>query len=115
MDEQAYSSHEDLYAADTTDAEHNKLMGILAYCGFLVVIPLAMARSSRFAMFHANQGLLLLLAWIACWLLWQIPLIGWLALFGNLFLLLLMVVGIITAARGTMKPLPVIGGITLVK
>ncbi len=116
MDERAYTTPlDDPYTADPADAEQNKVMGILAYLGILVLVPLLTAKQSRFAMFHANQGLILFILWIAMWVVWMLPIIGWIAIFGNLFALLLMVVGIINAAGGKMKPLPVVGGFTLIK
>src|ERR1035437_3247453 len=42
---------------DADDVEKNKAMAILGYIFF--VIPLAAAPKSKFARFHANQGLLL--------------------------------------------------------
>ncbi len=116
MDERAYTTPlDDPYTADPADVEKNKVMGILAYLGILVLVPLLTAKQSRFAMFHANQGLILFIGWIALWIVGMIPIIGWLVIFGYLFMLLLMVVGIINAAGGKMKPLPVIGGFTLIK
>ena len=43
------------------DAEQNKVFGILAYLGILCLIPLLAAKDSRFARYHANQGLVLFL------------------------------------------------------
>ena len=51
------------FAAD--DIAQNKAMGILAYFGPLVLIPIFAAKGSRFARYHSNQGLVLLLAEIA--------------------------------------------------
>ena len=42
-----------------SDVQENKVMGILAYLSFLVLIPLFAARESPFARFHTNQGLVL--------------------------------------------------------
>ena len=44
---------------DKADVEQNKVMAILAYFGILVLIPILAAKDSKFARFHANQGLLL--------------------------------------------------------
>ena len=54
--------------ADTTaqfapeDIAQNKGMAILSYLSILVLIPLFAAKDSRFARFHANQGLVLLVS-----------------------------------------------------
>lgn len=42
---------------DKADVEQNKVMAILAYFGILVLIPILAAKDSKFARFHANQGL----------------------------------------------------------
>ena len=46
---------------DQKDIQSNKTMGILAYFGLLVLVPIFAAKNSRFARFHANQGLVLLI------------------------------------------------------
>lgn len=79
-------------------------MAILAY--FLFFIPLLTdAKDSPFAKFHANQSLLLLIAYVVLsfipflgWLLWMVVFVFW-------------IIGIINASKGEMKELPLIGGI----
>ena len=44
---------------DIQDINANKPMGILSYIGILVLVPIFTARESRFAMFHAEQGITL--------------------------------------------------------
>lgn len=102
-------------STESTDAQENKVMGILAYILFL--IPLLAAKDSKFAMYHANQGLLLFLLAIGSnVVLGIIPIIGWLLLpIANLVVLLFAIMGIINAANGEMKPLPVIGKYQLLK
>ena len=111
------------------DVEKNKVMGILAYLGILFLVPLLAAKDSPFARYHTNQGLVLFLAAIAGWLalvivdmvLAFIPILGWLLIillnFGLMIgILVLVVMGIINAANGVCKPLPVIGNrFTLIK
>lgn len=40
-------------------------MAVLAYFGILVLIPILAAKESKFARFHANQGLILLITGVA--------------------------------------------------
>ena len=108
-----------------SDAEKNKGIAILAY--FIFFIPLLAAKDSKFAMYHANQGLLLLIFWIAGWILVSvvsfilvltvilIPLamLLWPAL--CIAELVLLIMGIINASKGEMKPLPVIGKFSIIK
>lgn len=106
---------------DFADAEKNKVMGILAYVLFFV--PLLVAKDSPFAKYHANQGFALFLTMFASLtvllILSFIPIIGF--IFGLLHIvaylgfLVLVVLGIINAANGKCVPLPVIGGIKLIK
>ena len=115
--------------ADTTsqftqdDISKNKGMGILAYLSILVLIPIFAAKDSKFARFHANQGLLLLIASIATSLISNIVGILNLSLFGVIFsiffglvdllILALAIIGIVNAAQGKAKDLPIIGNIRI--
>jgi uncharacterized membrane protein len=106
---------------DFNDAEKNKVWGILAYIIFF--IPLITAKDSPFAKYHANQGLALFLTMIVSLtvltILSLLPFIGF--VFGLLHVLVylgflvLVVLGIVNASAGKCVPLPVIGGIKLIK
>jgi uncharacterized membrane protein len=94
------------------DVESNKVMALLAYIIFLV--PLLAAKESKFAMFHTNQGLVLFLGAVAVNIIGGIiPFVGWFIILplGNLLIFVLAIIGIINAAKGEAKPLPIIGGI----
>ena len=101
---------------------NGKVFGILSYIGILWILGLA-ADQTPFAKFHANQGLVLFLAeiviGIAGGILSFIPFIGFIggivSGLGSLASLVLMILGIVNVAQGEMKPLPVIGGITIIK
>jgi len=99
---------------DPNDVENNKVMAILAYILFL--IPLLAAKDSPFAKYHTNQGLVLFLFSMICIFVNIIPILGqiiWIA--GSIFSFVCFIMGIINAAGGKMKPLPLIGKITLIK
>lgn len=102
-------------SASDADVNENKWIAVIAYIIFF--LPLIVAKQSRFAMYHANQGLVLLLLGIACNIvLGLIPVIGWILLpIANLATLVLAIIGIIQAANGQVKPLPVIGSISIIK
>ena len=114
------------------DIQNNKAMAVLSYIGIFVLIPVFAAKQSPYARYHANQGLLLFLAeviWIVfCSILGAV--LGLLNVFGPLFWILSGVVntilgilslvflamaiyGIVNAATGKAKPLPVLGRFTL--
>lgn len=104
-----------LQQAEQTDIDNNKAMGILAYIIFF--IPLLAAKQSKFAMYHANQGLVLFLTLVAINIVSSIiPIIGWLIIgpLGNLGIFILAIVGILNAAGGKCKPLPLIGGFRII-
>ncbi|MGC5327837.1 DUF4870 domain-containing protein [Brevibacillus sp. SYSU BS000544] len=102
--------------SDPADVEKNKVMALLSYLIFF--IPLLAARESPFAMYHANQGLILFLAALFINVIGTIiPIIGWFILIpiGNLLVLVYAVMGIINALNGQTKPLPLIGKFQLIK
>lgn len=105
---------------DANDIQENKVFAILAYIWILFLIPLLAAPNSKFARYHANQGLVFFIASVAVGIvslifIW-IPIIGIIvrALLG-LCLLALLVIGIVNAAQGKAKALPLIGNIKLLK
>ena len=100
---------------DPNDVQTNKAIAALAYIVFF--LPLLVARESRFAMYHANQGLALFLTALAVnMVLSIIPIIGWLlSPLANFAVIGFAVLGIIHAAKGEIKPLPLIGGISIFK
>ena len=105
---------------DPADIQNNKVMAVLAYIGILFLIPLLAAKDSKFARFHANQGLILFLAGIvasiASGILVWIPVIGWLiSILLSIALLVFMILGIVNAAQGKAKELPLIGGIKILQ
>ncbi|MCZ8523897.1 MULTISPECIES: hypothetical protein [Paenibacillus] len=97
------------------DVQANKWIAAAAY--LLFFLPLLAAKESRYAMYHANQGLILLLTAIAANIvLGLIPLLGLLLLpIANLALLVLILIGILNAVNGLMKPLPLIGNLILLR
>ncbi len=103
------------------DADNAKATGIIGYLmPILFFLPMVMdMKNNDFAMYHANQQLNLLLFWvignIVSWILMFI-LIGFLLwaiiwIFG----VILVIMGIINVVNEEKKPLPLIGGISLLK
>lgn len=102
--------------AEKRDAEENKLIGVLAYIIFF--LPLIAARESKFAMYHANQGLIVFLLGLAVNIVGSvIPFLGWFIIWplGNLIILVLAILGIVNAAQGQKKELPLVGKIQIIK
>lgn len=108
---------------DKKDIEDNKAMAILAYIGWLVLIPIFGAKSSAYARYHSNQGLILAIVEtviaVVFGLLGLIPYVGvifsicsWLL---ELCCFALFIIGLVNAINGKAKELPIIGGYKLLK
>lgn len=97
-----------------TKQNNDVTMAVLAY--FIFFLPLIAAKDSKLAMFHANQSLVLLIGWVVSWVVAVVPVLGWIVspLMG-LALFILWIIGIVNAAQGQMKELPVIGTIKILK
>ena len=99
---------------DAQDIEKNKVMAVLAY--ILFFIPLLAAKDSKYARFHANQGLILFLGGIISSVVAAIPVIGWIiAPVAGLVITILAVLGIINALNGRAKDLPLVGKFKILK
>ena len=105
-------------------SEH-KLYAILGYIlPFLFFLPLMQesSKNNAFARFHANQQLILLILWIGVQfvlsnVLYMVMSMGAYAIMPilNLAILVLAIMGIVHAAQGQMKELPVVGKFRLLK
>ena len=123
-------------AVEDPDIQKHKGVAILAYIFFL--IPLVLAPHSKFARFHANQGLLVFILWCAAIVGTVALTVGWRMLshlldnlgilqffFGcfayviPVFLmfgaLAVTIMGIVHAANGEKKELPLFGHVTMIK
>ncbi len=109
------------------DIARNRAFAILAYFGPLVFIPMFAAKGSKYARFHANQGLTLLIAYGAYGIAYTILsiiiymissklafILTLVSLVGILFTVL-SVIGVINAASGKAKELPIIGKFKILK
>ncbi len=124
---------------DPKDIEENKIMALFSYLGILFLIPLLAAPNSKYAKFHANQGVVLLITealgsvaiWIVSFIFGIIAGIGpsFLAvIFGILSFLVgiisfvfgiacfvCVILGIVNAVNGKAKELPLIGKVKIIK
>lgn len=90
---------------DQKDIEDNKIFAVLAYIGILVLVPFLAKKDSKFAMFHAKQGLVLLIGWVIGWLL-SFVFIGFIL---DIVLIVFSIWGIVNAATGKYTKLPLVG------
>ena len=119
---------------DPQDVQESRGLAWLSYCGPLVFIPMFVKKDSKYTQFHVRQGFTLFALYVVYFILdillnlikvdsertlWGIPytvrVTPWwitlpLALIG-IFLAVLSIIGIINAAKGKAKKLPLIGNI----
>ena len=106
---------------------NDKLLAALAYLGVLVAVPLLMDKKSKFVKFHAGQGVTLfaveviysityqLLAAMVMMVSWRFYFMVRIAGYAALVFPVLAVTGIVNAANGQEKELPVIGKIRVIR
>lgn len=116
---------------DPTDIKENKVMAVLAYIGLLVLVPIFAAKNSKFARFHASQGLNVAILLVAQSIIYYIlsaiirvvfygsfifgvgglliTILNLVNLLLSLAFIALEVLGIVNAVQGRCKKLPIIG------
>lgn len=110
------------------DVQQNKFIAVFAYLGILVLIPWLAGKHSRFARFHANQGLSLFIAEV----LFNVSLsvlrfinrlsfihLGWLigilSTFSFIAFMVLSIWGVVNVCTGRAAKLPILGEVRLLK
>jgi len=113
--------------ADSSDADQNKGMAILAYIFFAIPVVAGTYKTSEFVKYHTNQGAVqfigcfafAVVVWILgiilsriglwtlyWWLIRPLPGLAW---------IVFCVLGILNVTKNLMKPLPVVGHIKIIK
>lgn len=112
---------------DPRDAQDNKVYAVLAYIHILVFVTIFAAPQSKFARYHANQGLILFIFEVIYSVIMvvvsntvgRIPVAGPITVFicglVGLIWLILAICGIVNAVNGKAKDLPVIGNLHILK
>ena len=90
---------------------NNKLYNILAYFGILWLVGLIAAKDEPDVKFHVNQGIVLTIGWVAAGVL-SFIFIGFIL---DIVLFVFSIMGIVSAAKGEQKELPLIGKIKILK
>jgi len=86
-----------------SDVEANKTLGAMSYVFILFLVPLLGKRDSKFAQFHAKQGLVLFAVELLVFMFSWVPLLGQLAM---LALLIISVMGVVKALNGEWWEIP---------
>jgi len=110
---------------DPADIDGNKVMAVLSYLGLLVLVPILAAKDSKFARFHANQGIVLFIAEVAYSIAYGIVssilnaihlgFISSLLSIVSVLFTVLAIIGIVNAVKGKAKELPIIGKFRILK
>ncbi len=87
---------------DKKDIEDNKVIAALGYVSIICFVPLFLKKDSKFAQFHAKQGLILFIMELLGFL----PLIGW-VLF--VIAVLFAIWGIKSTLEGKYWKMPILG------
>lgn len=96
------------------DIEKNKSIAGLAYIIFF--LPLISCPDSKFAKFHANQALMLLIVLLCTRVIWYVPFLGGILSWAvSIVFLIYWILGIIDAFGGRAKQFPIIGEIVIIK
>ncbi|MCK4540537.1 DUF4870 domain-containing protein [Candidatus Parcubacteria bacterium] len=85
------------------DIEENKAIAALSYVWVLCLIPLLTKKKSKFAQFHAKQGLVLFIIEIIGTFIFWIPFIGWTI---AVLLLVVAIIGVLKALNGEWWKIP---------
>lgn len=99
---------------DFQDIEKHKGIACLSYVSLLFLVPLLTKKESRFAQFHARQGMTLFMVWIVSDFVLRItPIFGWkLIPVANLFFVVVSIIGIIKTFVGEAWEIPGVSVIT---
>lgn len=92
-----------------------KVTGIVAYITVIGWVIALLAGDKEGAKFHLNQALVLYIVNLVLVILGRIPIIGIVAGLLGIVTLVLWIIGLVHAINEEEKPLPIIGGIQILK
>lgn len=99
--------------ATTHIIEEGKTIAIIAYItivGLLIAFIMNNDKKNAFAAYHLRQSLGLGITGLALSIINVIPILGWIvSILGTIFLIVLWVMGLMSALNGKEKPVPVLG------
>jgi uncharacterized membrane protein len=101
-------------ASSATEDNTVALVCYLTFIGFIIAIVMHNGKKTKLGAYHLRQMLGLILTGIVCWplnmILAFIPILGWACMFAIFVcLVVLWVMGLISAVNRQMKPVPVVG------
>jgi uncharacterized membrane protein len=90
----------------SSNAQLIAIVSYLTLIGWIIAFILYQNDKSELAIFHLRQALGIVIIGAIGWIIFWIPIIGW---FAAIFLFVIWIMGIISAAQGEMKPVPLLG------
>jgi len=92
-----------------------KTTGIVAYITWIGLIVAFVAGDREGAKFHLNQALVIWIGSLICSVLGWVPVINWFTGILNILLWICAIVGLIGAAQGEEREVPLLGKIKILK
>jgi uncharacterized membrane protein len=108
------------FAEEDVNNQTNKILAALSYIPLLFLLPMFLSKDSKFAIFHANQGIILFVVdfvvGVIATIIGVVPLLGGIVAgivggVGGLCCLALAILGILNVFNGKAKKLPLIGNL----
>lgn len=92
------------------EGQTTAIISYLTLIGLIIALVMNSEKKSAFASFHISQMLGLCVCGLALGIIGMVPVLGWLiSILGSVFLLILWILGIVNAATGKEKAVPVLG------
>ncbi|NQT77772.1 MAG: hypothetical protein HQ565_08660 [Bacteroidetes bacterium] len=96
--------------SNSTNPQLIAIVSYLTFIGWIIAFVLYQNDKSELAIFHIRQTLGIYLLGIVGMLFLCIPLIGWiLSILLPIFIFVLWIIGLVNAAQGETKPVPLVG------
>ncbi len=98
-------------AAPVTEDRTVAILAYITIIGFIIAIVMHGSKKTALGSYHLRQALGLFITGVVCWIvLLIIPVVGWILLpFVMLGIFVLAIMGLIAAAGGQQKPVPLLG------
>jgi uncharacterized membrane protein len=99
------------FKKEVIDEQDDGVIAAVGYIWILFLIPMFLKKDSEFCQHHAKQGLVLFVFSLIVTVLGSIPIIGWLIIMpiGWIIVIVLMLLGIVNALRGSTWEMPYLG------
>lgn len=92
------------------DGKTTAIIAYITIIGLIIAFIMNNDKKNSFAAYHIRQSLGIGLTGLALGILNIVPILGWLiSIFGSIFIIVLWVLGLLSALNGKEKPVPLLG------